>query len=190
MKKIAELVKFPALLRRRAAWLRARTIRRTLALAVILLIGVSGLRALPVQAATGSTVVSQSVVAGPYTLNLRIGPSVQLWTSQQARTTKPKNGEIILRGTAANGTMPNRHLDLHVALRTLGKVITDVPVAITVNTPGGKAVQNVPIATMQGVGKGSSDIHFGNNISLQPGRYHVVVQVKRTTTTFDVTLVK
>jgi hypothetical protein len=34
-----------------------------------------------------------------------------------------------------------------------------------------------------------SDIHFGNNISLQPGRDLIVVQVKRSTATFDATFV-
>jgi hypothetical protein len=32
------------------------------------------------------------------------------------------------------------------------------------------------------------DIHFGNNISLKPGHYLIVVQVERTTAAFAVAL--
>jgi hypothetical protein len=166
-------------------------LRWTLTLATILVIGVSGLRAMPARAGAGGTVVSKSLVAGPYTLTLRVGPPLRLWSPKQASTMHPRDGDIILLSTTATGSTatPNHHLDLHIALRTLGNVITNVVVAITITTPAGTVVQRVPIATMQGVGKGSSDIHFGNNISLQPGRYRIVVQVKRTTATFDVTLV-
>jgi hypothetical protein len=199
MNQIAEYVKFPALAGSRAAQLRARLRRWALITAAILVVAVSGLRAMPVpvRAATGGTVVSQTLVAGPYTLTLRIGPPLPLWSPEQARTKHPRNGDIIRRGPniillgpMARGsvTTPNYHLDLHVALRSLGTVIRNVVVAITVTTPTGTVVQRVPVALSQGVRNGPSDIHFGNNISLKPGHYLIVVQVKRTTATFAVAL--
>jgi hypothetical protein len=161
-----------------------------LIVATIILLGVSGLRAVPAQADAGGTVVSRTLVAGPYTLTLRIGPSLRLWTPEQVSTLHPRVGDIVLQEPRAGGSpaTANHNLDLHVALRTLGIVIKNVVVAITITTPAGTVVQQVPVGLMQGVDKGPSDIHYGNNVSLPPGHYRIVVYVKRTTATFEVTL--
>lgn len=151
--------------------------------------------ALPARAAMGAgTVVTESKVAGPYSLTLRIGPLEQMYTQNEARKKHPKSGEVMLRGTMAmggmgmGGPMPNHHLELHVLMRSTKAVVTDAMVAITIETTAGKVLTHVPIAVMRGVTAGPSDTHYGNNVSLKDGTYVVAVQVEHTSATFKVTL--
>ena len=177
---------------------RPRTWRiRSACATVALLIG-SGRAAgypLPARAATGTSgVVTASMDAGPYALLLRIGPVERMYTRDEARRQQPTSGEVMLRGTMAmggmgtGGRMPNHHLEVHVHLRSTGAVVATATVAITVETPAGKALVQLPIAVMRGVAAGPADTHYGNNVWLKGGRYTVVVRVGHTTGAFEVTL--
>jgi hypothetical protein len=47
----------------------------------------------------------------------------------------------------------------------------------------------VPVATMEGVGEGASDIHYGNNVTLTPGhRVTVTVVLKGERAVFHATV--
>jgi hypothetical protein len=143
---------------------------------------------------TGAT-VTQTKLAGPYKLVLDIGPLEQMWTPEQVKTKHPKHCEVMFTGTMVmggmngmGGPMPNHHLELHVFNRSSGRVVTKAMVSITITTPGGIILTHVPIATMQDVVQGPSDFHFGNNVALKNGQYHVLTQVQTTKATFAVTI--
>ncbi|HWE62284.1 MAG TPA: hypothetical protein VHB98_11290 [Chloroflexota bacterium] len=147
------------------------------------------------RAAMGNTTVQQTKLAGPYKLLLAIGPLEQMCTRTQVKQMMHvKCAELMVSGTMAmggmgmKGSMPNHHLELHVYNRVSGKTIGNAMVALTITTPSGKLLAHVPVAVMYGLKAGKADLHYGNNVSLKPGHYHVVAQVEQTTATFDVML--
>ena len=46
----------------------------------------------------------------------------------------------------------------------------------------------LPIAVMMGIGKGMSDLHYGNNVYMSHGAYHVWVHVNMARAEFTVKL--
>ncbi|MGO9787886.1 MAG: hypothetical protein ACLPL5_13905 [Stellaceae bacterium] len=86
---------------------------------------------------------------------------------------------------------PNHHLVVHVHDAASGKVITDAAVTISF-TPedasgkdSGPATQ-VPVVVMEVSGKGAASTHYGNNVTMPPGAYHVDVTVNGATTSFQI----
>jgi hypothetical protein len=79
-------------------------------------------------------------------------------------------------------------LELHVHSAATGKTITHAMVSLTITTAAGKVIARVPIAQMYGVKEGTKDWHYGNNVALKPGHYHVAAGVEQTTATFEVML--
>ncbi len=75
---------------------------------------------------------------------------------------------------AAPGT---RHLEAHICSRATGKVLAHAHPGITIvdETAGGET-QQVPVAAMEGIGQGTGDLHYGNNVSM-PGGHSFVVRV-------------
>ena len=143
---------------------------------------------------TGSSTVTETMMAGPYRLTLKIGPLEQMYTMTQVKKTHPISGEIMVSGAMTmsgmgmNGAMPNHHLELHVYDGKSGKTMTKAMVTLTVRDAMGKLQEKVPIATMYGIKEGMSDFHFGNNVALKAGKYQVVAQVNKTTAAFKVTV--
>ena len=70
-----------------------------------------------------------------------------------------------------------RHLEVHVYALDSGKVVTEAHVAIAVTDRSSKKVDEVAIAKMYGIKEGIPDTHYGNNVSLPPGTYSIVVTV-------------
>jgi hypothetical protein len=145
-------------------------------------------------AAMGSTagVVTKSATAGAYKLVLTIGPMEQMLTPSQAKEMHARSGEVMVGGSMEMGgmgaAMPNHHLEVHVYSRSTGKTLSNAMVAISIATPAGKVLLHVPVAMMYGIKEGMADFHYGNNVALKPGHYHVLVQVDKTSAVFDVTL--
>jgi 5-hydroxyisourate hydrolase-like protein (transthyretin family) len=148
----------------------------------------------PGRAAMSTATVQQTKRVGTYKLVLMIGPLEQMCTAAQAKQMPAKcaevmvSGSMVMGGMGMSGPMPNHHLELHVYNRTTGKTIAGAMVSITVRTASGKLVMRVPIAVMYGLKEGKADLHYGNNVALKAGQYHVVAQVEMTTATFDVKL--
>lgn len=148
----------------------------------------------------GMGTVTKSLDAGPYRLTLIIGPEQKMYTQAEYKRLHPKKGEIMLRGHMAmprmgmgNMNVPMRHLELHVMDRATKHVISDAIVSIIWQPIVGMGVmairpQNVPIAVMEGIGMGMSDIHYGNNVAMSAGKYHVWVHVGKVSATFVVHL--
>jgi len=142
---------------------------------------------------SGGGTVMKTLQAGPYALKLTIGPLQQMFSQAQVKEKHPKDGEVMVRGTMTMSGMGgmgmgNHHLELQVLQRSTRKPVSNAMVAITITTPSGKVLQHVPIAVMYGIKEGPSDLHYGNNVDLKPGHYHVQVQVEHTSAVFDVTL--
>jgi hypothetical protein len=141
------------------------------------------------RAAMGGATIQQMKMAGSYKLVLMIGPLQTMYTPAEARKKHPKSGEIMVSGTMAmGGAMPNHHMELHVYSAASGKTMTNARVSLTVLSAAGKVIARVPIATMYGVKEGKKDWHYGNNLALKPGHYHVAAVVNQTHATFDVML--
>jgi hypothetical protein len=94
-------------------------------------------------------------------------------------------GAMVMGGMGMGMHMPNRHLELHVLdLRTM-RPVANATVSITyqpIVPMGVMAIrpQQVPVAVMAGIGKMGivmSDVHYGNNVYMARGAYHVWAHV-------------
>jgi hypothetical protein len=73
---------------------------------------------------------------------------------------------------------PNHHLVVHVYDAVTGHPVLDAKVEMIVAGPFPATRRTrVPIVEMQAVGGGAKSTHYGNNVTLQPGRYTVFVTV-------------
>jgi hypothetical protein len=80
-------------------------------------------------------------------------------------------------GPMQAGMGSTRHLELHICSRG-GAVVTGAHPSITIADPGATTnLMHVPIATMEGIGMGKADYHYGNNVELAAGA-HVTVTVE------------
>ena len=82
-----------------------------------------------------------------------------------------------------------RHLELHVKSASTGAVVSNVKPKITITdtTAMSMAGTKLAVVAMQGVTKGASDFHYGNNVSLKPGdtyKVSVVVNGEKASFTF------
>lgn len=125
----------------------------------------------------------QVLKSASYVFALAIGPLEQMYTPAQVAAKHPTSGEVMLSGTmsgamAGMGMSPSgeRHLEVHICTSG-GKVVTGAHPTIVVEDPAAKTMATrVPIATMEGVGEGSADYHYGNNVALGAG-HHITVTV-------------
>lgn len=87
---------------------------------------------------------------------------------------------------STTGSSASRHLEVHICSTTTGRVITDAEPTITVtDSSEGNMSTRVPIAVMEGIGQGTSDLHYGNNVVMAGGHdYTVLVQLGSQTAVF------
>ena len=144
-------------------------------------------------AATGCKVDSgaQSARTSSYRFVLRVGMPEQMYTPAQVTKMHPKHGEVMLRGRmngmggmSMGGSM--RHLEVQICTRPSHTVITTANPTITVKDDSSMGMATkVPVTVMQGVGAGTADLHYGNNVAMKPGhRYTIKVTHKGQTATF------
>jgi hypothetical protein len=98
----------------------------------------------------------------------------------------------MLRGSMTMGGMTmggsQRHLEVQICSRPTSAVITNANPTITVMDMSAHGMaMKVPVAVMQGVGKGTADLHYGNNVAMPAGhRFTVTVTVKGERAVFHV----
>ncbi len=101
-------------------------------------------------------------------------------------------GEVMVSGQMMMATSMNMtgvyHLEVHVYNIGNGTVVTNKSVTIQIVNDATNKTQNVPIVVMYDMMVGLSDTHFGNNVSLTPGNYTIIVTVAGETATFHVTI--
>jgi hypothetical protein len=140
---------------------------------------------MPMPAAT-----EQTQAAGPYKIMLVMLPAEPYMTPAEYEKTHPAQGMVVVGGATpiqpGSPSHPNHHLVAHV-YRLDGSAVQGATVTMTV-TPTGSGAEgaplSVPIVEMQAAGKGPQSTHYGNNVTLAPGRYAVTVAVGSASTTF------
>jgi hypothetical protein len=142
----------------------------------------AGLVAVATAAAAG---VTKHATTARYSLTLHIGPMEAMYTQAQVNAKHPTSGEVMLGGAMMAGSMGamkgavERHLELHVASRATGKVVTNVmPTIALTDTTAHAMAEKLEVVSMEGIGQGTADLHYGNNVSLDIGHtYTVTVDV-------------
>lgn len=145
---------------------------------------------LPASSATASA----SATTPSYVMALDVGPLQDMYTQAEASANAQLSGEVMISGQMANvpgmpmssgGAMPSsapvqdRHLEVHICSKGSGQVVQNAQPTITLTDDTmHSSAETVPVAVMEGVGQGVGDLHYGNNVVMQPGdTYTVVVAV-------------
>lgn len=137
--------------------------------------------------------VTQTKTAGIYRVELHVLPAEPFFTKQEVAEKHVMEGMEIEGGAAPvppdAASHPNHHLVVHVFDAKTGKVVSDATVTmsfVSLDTPVSTPAE-VPVVVMQAVGKGPPSTHYGNNVTMPPGRYKVTVSVNDHKATFTVT---
>jgi hypothetical protein len=140
---------------------------------------------------------AENATTASYKLTFDVGPMEAMYTRAQAKAEHPSTGEVMLAGgaMAAVGTGGHAmgmeggltgHVEVHVRSRSTGRVLGGLTPAILLQDVSTKSVPvQLQVVSMEGVGAGAADLHYGNNVSLQAGhRYRVVVRIDGQRATF------
>jgi hypothetical protein len=145
-------------------------------------------------AASSAAVITQTTTTASYKLTLEVGPTETMYTAAQVKSMHPTSGEVMLgNGSMMSGGMSGmsgstRHLEVHIFSRSTGKVLTGLMPSIVVTDTSDKAMMadRLSVVTMEGIGEGVADYHYGNNVTLTRGHlYRVMVTVKGQKATFS-----
>jgi hypothetical protein len=147
--------------------------------------------------AAPATDLMRTKTVGSYRIELHVLPAEPFFSKADVAAKNVKDGMEIEGGAAPVApdadSHPNHHLVVHVFDAKTGKVIADATVTMNFvaldakGKPGGTAVE-VPVVVMQAIGKGPPSTHYGNNVTMPPGRYDVAVTVNNNKAMFDVTV--
>lgn len=147
------------------------------------------------QCTPASSGITQTATTSAYKMVLDVGPQETMYTRAQVQAQHPTGGEVMLRGQMVMAGMgPSkdpaaaRHLEVHICNLKTGQVVTDLSPKITlVDNTANNMTDDVPSAVMQGTTSSAADIHYGNNVTMPPGRqFTVTVAVSAQTATFHV----
>ena len=157
-----------------------------------LLLGLTGLMTSAAVAANVAPLTQEARTAH-YRLDLLIGPTEKMFSPAEAAAQHPTTGEVMVSGEMSMMGMSmdmgdTRHLEVHVFTLDKGEIVADAKVAIAVTSTNPKKVEDVSVAKMYGVKEGRSDTHYGNDVSLPPGSYTVVVIVNGEKAEFTVAI--
>lgn len=155
--------------------LRSLAVVSALVASAAVAFSVNGAYAMKAPCASGQIVKTKS-----YLFALSIGAVQTMYTQAQVKAKHPKTGEVMLSGKMSAMNMSSageRHLEVHICTSG-GKVVSGAHPTISVDDPSATTMMmSVPIATMEGIGMGTSDYHYGNNVELTAG-HHITVTVK------------
>lgn len=160
-----------------------------------LLIGAVVAVAALVGAEAASADITRHATTASYSLTLVVGPSEAMYTPAQVKAKHPAMGEVMVGGSSMMGggmsmSSTARHLEVHVRSRATGKVVTNVTPAISLTDTSAKTMMTdkLDVMAMEGIGMGTADLHYGNNVTLIAHHvYRVVVRVKAEQATFTFT---
>jgi hypothetical protein len=154
------------------------------------------LPAIVVIASAHAADVMQTKMAGAYRVELHVLPAEPFFTKAEVADKHVKEGMEIEGGAAPvapdAASHPNHHLIVHVFDKGTGRAVTDATVTMNFVALAGKdkpgsAPSEVPVVVMQAAGKGPASTHYGNNVTMPPGRYSVTVTVNGEKAVFAVT---
>lgn len=135
--------------------------------------------------------ISKQATTASYKLTLNVGVLEPMYTQAQVKAKHPKTGEVMLSGMMSSSMHSmmgalERHLEIHIRSRTSGAVVTNVtPTIELTDEMTHNMAQKLDVVAMEGIGQGTADLHYGNNVSLSVGHtYRVTVVVHGETATF------
>ena len=135
-----------------------------------------------------STTLKQNATTQDYHVTLQLGPPAQMLSMNQTITATA--GEVMVNGQMSNTTPMNMtdtyHLEVHVYNITSGAVVTNQNVSIQIVNHTTNQTLTIPVIVMYDMKIGPSDTHFGNNITLTPGSYTIIVNVASETAKFNI----
>ena len=159
-------------------------------LAINTVVLVLGALALAATATAGRTAVGCNAEAGvriavtpSYRFALHVGMPEKMYTPAQARKMHPQQGEVMVRGSMSMGGImmggSMRHLEVQICSKSTNAVVTNAnPTIVVVDATAHGMPTNVPIAVMEGIGKGVADLHYGNNVTMPAGhRFTITVKL-------------
>jgi hypothetical protein len=122
------------------------------------------------------------------TFVLHVLPAEEIFTKAEAAAGERKKGEVILRGALPRGartaTPAKTHVSVHVLDRRTGRAVWE-PYPIRLRLGKVAETRPLPVALMQGIGKGACDRHYGTNVKLESGQpYTLTATLGRDTVTF------
>lgn len=129
--------------------------------------------------------LERSLTSAHYRITLIIGSIPKMLTPEQAK--RATSGEVMVGNSMNMSTDPknaNAHLEVAIADKASGKLITNLMPTIVVTDASGKASKLEMLMTMYDVKTGPTDTHFGQNIFLARGQHSVRVTVKGETVVF------
>jgi hypothetical protein len=168
-----------------------------------------GLLGIGQQADQSSTTIVKNQFAGitkvgstsSWNLSLEVGPLQPMYTTQQQQTQHPKVGEVMFTGqmvmppgmagmqSMAGMSAPNwYHMEVHYYDKATGFPVKGLDPVVTVANAATGQSQTLSIVTMQGLNEGARDFHYGNNIELPKGQYHVTTVANGQMDSFDFTV--
>ncbi len=158
-------------------------IRIPLGVSIVIALAVAAVAAGGAAAKPGPCATGQVVKTHSYLFALDLGSVETMYTPAQVKATHPKSGEVMLSGSMTSGmagmTMsPSgvRHLEVHICTSGGAVFTKGHPTIVIVDMSSKNPMMMVPVATMEGIGEGVSDFHYGNNVELTTG-HHLTVTV-------------
>ncbi len=171
----------------------------------------SGSSSTPTTARTGTATLTSSdcrawLKANPtartaqtadYEMVAGVGASEAMYTPDQATSTHPSTGEIMVAGQMDNGSnsmamgsgSSMNHVEVHICSKATGKaVVSAMPTMSLQGTNAGAMTTAIPVAEMQGLNRMPADTHYGNNVSMTAGgHYRLTVAINGQSGEFDIT---
>lgn len=116
-----------------------------------------------------------SATTASYMMVVDLGPLAQMFSPSEVPSSVPANSEIMLGGSMmmVDGASAE-HLEVHICQRASKDVIVGAVPAITFMDATAGTTTPVSVATMEGVGQGQADLHYGNNVAAPLGHSFVV----------------
>ena len=141
--------------------------------------------------------VMRTKTVGAYRVELHVLPAEPFFTKEDVAAKQVKEGMEIEGGAMPvmldAASHPNHHLVVHVFDKKTHQAITDATVTMSFasvdrkGNPAGERTE-VPVVVMQAIGKGPASTHYGNNVTMPPGRYKVTVAVNGQTAVLGATV--
>lgn len=109
-----------------------------------------------------------------YRIVLDVRPVSAMFASGQVPA-GTKSGDVMFAGSMTAASGPDaRNVNVHICSVSDDRVLTNLKPVITLQDMTSGARQTVPYATMQGVGQGAADFHYGNTMIVKPGDAYVL----------------
>jgi hypothetical protein len=132
-----------------------------------------------------------------YELVAGVGASEAMYTLDQANSTHPATGEIMVAGQMDNGSSSMamgsgstmNHVEVHICSKATGKAVAGaMPTMSLQGTDSGAMTTAIPVAEMQGLDRKAADTHYGNNVSMTAGgHYRLTVSINGQSSVINVT---